>query len=110
MHDIIFFILTAVSIMGQLSDIYTTEVGLAHKEIETNPAVTWFISKIGLSGVMLIKGVGIGTLLPIVLYAFTTPAMGIIAAGASAIIGFTAGISNYLNLRKAKIPLGLFGL
>jgi hypothetical protein len=96
----------AVALLGQLSDTYTTERGLAHGLVEVNGAVKWIVSKIGNTGITLLKCVGLAQVFPAVVYiASKSVAYALLAFGAAAVIGWAAGITNYLQLRKAKVSL-----
>jgi hypothetical protein len=97
----------AFALLGQLSDCYTTEVGLAGGMKEANSIAIWLTNKIGNTGLTLLKCIGLAQGLPILAYEASgqDPVVFIVAAGVAGAIGWVAGIENYLLNKKYGIKL-----
>lgn len=105
MNDYIFFASVAFSLAGQFLDSYTTEVALAHGWQESVKTAKWMISKIGISGFIVLKCVGLAIVGPMLTLIAGSETVAAILAGTVGAVGFYAGIKNYLALKKAKISL-----
>ena len=97
----------AFALLGQLSDCWTTEVGLSHGLAEGNKIATWFTNKIGNTGLTLLKCIGLAQLFPVLAFEFAHQNVlaFVVPAVAVGVIGWVAGITNYLLLKKNKISL-----
>ena len=107
-QDILFFFVAAAGLAGQVFDSYTTDTALAHGWKETVGPTAWLISKIGLTGTVLVKCAGLGVVAPALLaiagvhYGAGYLAATLVSAVAAG-VGFYAGIVNYRRLKAAKI-------
>lgn len=93
-------------LLGQLSDCITTEKGLAHGLAESNKIMTWLTGKIGVTGVTLLKVIGLAQVAPVAAYMISQDWTAfIVVAFAVGVVGWYAGIKNYLLLKKNKISI-----
>jgi hypothetical protein len=96
--DAIFFLVTVAAILGQFSDVRTTDVALQHGFVESN-----LIAYAFKCGVLPFLGV-----LPLM---WNHEVLGVHIELGVAVVGFVFGIWNYLKLRKAKVSFSeIFGL
>lgn len=108
MTETTLFIVCAIALAGQLGDSYTTEVGLTHGLKEENSVANWIVSKIGVTGITILKCVGFAMAAPVVTYALShSLPIALTVAGVAAAQGLTATVMNYLTMKKAGISLGL---
>ncbi len=109
--QLLLFIAVALALAGQLSDIITTDVALAHGWAETISAPAKLIKWLGVTALTGIKVVGFGIVAPllttIIELHFNAPgyAAGTCVALAASAAGFFAGVTNYLRLKAAKISV-----
>jgi hypothetical protein len=109
--QLLLFIAVALALAGQLLDVITTEVALAHGWTETVAAPLAVLNNIGSFGLAGIKIVGLGVIAPlltaIIELHFNAPGYltGSIIGFSSAALGFYAGIKNYILLKAAKISI-----
>ena len=105
--EAIIFAVYSLGILGKIGDTYTTEVGLAHGLAEGNGIATWIVSKIGVTGISLLKCMGFAGIAPMLAYILTGQnAYALLAvSGPAAVIGIVATVENYLLLKKNKIAL-----
>src|SRR6266705_1001429 len=104
MHQILLFVIGTLCGLGQFLDCQTTDVGLAHGFREANSLMGKLQGKIGSGGLFALKCM----VLPAVgVVLFTTVGFGPSMAWLVplTVIGFIAGIKNYLLLRKNKIAV-----
>jgi hypothetical protein len=95
----------SLGIIGQLGDCYTTEIGLSHGLKEGNTMATWIVSKIGVTGITLLKCLGFAGIAPIVATVFAGYYGLIAVSAAAAIAGIISTVLNYFLLKKHNIPV-----
>lgn len=103
-HSLIFFIVATACGFGHFLDCWTTELGITNKFLEANALAVKIYNKIGNVGFFIVKcmvlpGIGaalFGTLGFSYSLAWLIP---------MAVIGWVAGIKNYLLLKKNKISV-----
>ena len=107
MNPILMIASYAFALTGQLADTWTTEAGLNGGLKEANKIAIWLTSKIGVTGISILKCVGLAQALPVLVFELTGQNTTYFAAIAIpvGIIGFVAGIKNYLLLKKSNIKL-----
>lgn len=109
--QVLLFAAVAASVAGQLSDVYTTSVANSHGWTETVAAPAAILKKLGITGLTIVKVVGLAIAAPllttIIELHFKGPgyAAGSAVAFAAAVGGFYAGIVNYRRLKAAKISV-----
>lgn len=106
-HDLAFFLTTAACGIGQLLDCRTTQVGLANGLDEKNFIGAFLIKHLTITGAYAIK-VGAVPIAAAVLLGTAGWQYGTAFAAVFAALGFTAGIQNYLLLKKSKITASIF--
>ena len=109
--QILLFVAVAAAIAGQMSDVYTTSVAASHGWKETISAPAALLTKFGVTGLALVKIVGLSIAAPllttIIELQFKGPgyAAGSCVGFVAAAGGFYAGIVNYLRLKASKISV-----
>ena len=99
MNDLLILGLYGAAVLGQLSDVITTQVGLKHGFVEKNKLMAWLVEHYALSafisaGVLPIIGV-----LLAVKFGFNGLSWNAIIAGA----GLYRGIKGYRLLKRDKV-------
>jgi hypothetical protein len=109
--QVLFFVAVAAGFTGQFLDVYTTSVAASHGWKETITAPAALLKAFGMTGLTIVKVVGLGLAAPmltmIVELHFKGPGelAGTAVAAVVAAGGFYAGIVNYLRLKASKISV-----
>jgi hypothetical protein len=107
MNVALIFVALSAAELGQLGDSYTTERGLAGGLKEGNPVASWIVSKIGVTGMTLLKVIGLAQAVPVLAYVLTgyNETYLTLVAGIVGVEGIVATVLNYLTMKKAGIKL-----
>jgi uncharacterized protein DUF5658 len=104
----------AFGLLGQFYDAHTTERGLASgKGVEANPVAAWLLKHVSMTGLYVIKCVGLAQGLPVLGLLTLGPAYFVGMAAIVGTEGWLAAVYNAIQFKKAGIAKsilnGIFG-